>query len=676
MDVHIHRCTLRVVRRGGWSWGAEPQRWLEAALARLRDLLAASFTDLPVDEADEGSPVHLERVRVRLGLTADQLLALAMTTALDPPGAGIEPAWPAAIRQQVVDAVRTGRPRGLGASTVPGARPSDLLDPAPSVSEHATHAPIRGVASVERVLGFLGRSHAAGELGVLLRTVPDAMLQAWHRLLAVGPPSDSQDAIVVPSGWHDALSAAFVRPLPATATRDRRLARWLFARTVLWQQVGAGSGERLSRALAPFAVDVQPSPVDEAPSMSAAPRTAPALAPGRAGAGSVADVDAGEAMGAMAAASDETRGAAALSGAVRHAATPDPPAATTPSRITRSAARPGPPAAHGTVHVDCALPFLMLGPLARMGWMDGLEAACLGAERPEAMGALAAAVALVALDPPERGWRRSPSSRAAAAAFAGWQGFEPDAFAALTRDAADLMAPGRSLLGRSTVRGSSGDALLLRPSAAGWWLLEQDGLFPFGVASDPEALFDAIGPMPSARVALPTDAMPAAPAVSAAGHHWVTDAPPTRGERPRALRRDGLRLWTGDRLGPEAPLVRAGRDMSSAVDYADDAIGALCRRAPDPRRLDGPLSVGALHVAGIGLATMSWHLFRDRETSSPILPLRRFADLSARVDFAESTVAVTLPLGARTRHLREAGLLEPIRRVPWLGDRTLELRGG
>ena len=73
-DILIHRCTLRITRRGGWSWGADPRGLLKAAMQRLPELIVARLGELwpAQDERQFAAPL-----RLRVSLRLDELLALA-----------------------------------------------------------------------------------------------------------------------------------------------------------------------------------------------------------------------------------------------------------------------------------------------------------------------------------------------------------------------------------------------------------------------------------------------------------------------------------------------------------------------------------------------------------------------------------------------------------------------
>ena len=91
--------------------------------------------------------------------------------------------------------------------------------------------------------------------------------------------------------------------------------------------------------------------------------------------------------------------------------------------ITSGAAGPAhvapPPLATAVADVACALPFLLLGPLAQTGYLSALGPALQPAGLQAQTAVFATALAYMVLGPLERGWRRRPEDLAAAAAFAG-----------------------------------------------------------------------------------------------------------------------------------------------------------------------------------------------------------------------------------------------------------------
>ena len=79
-DILIHRCTLRIARRGGWSWGADPRGLLKAAMQRLPELIAARLGELW--PAHDGRQIAAP-LRLGVSLRLDELLALTGDAAGD-----------------------------------------------------------------------------------------------------------------------------------------------------------------------------------------------------------------------------------------------------------------------------------------------------------------------------------------------------------------------------------------------------------------------------------------------------------------------------------------------------------------------------------------------------------------------------------------------------------------
>ena len=78
VDIAIHRCSLRIVRHGGWAWGPEPQRLLQVAINALPELLARELSSLWPDdaEAEFSAPISLS-----VPLSMKELLALTNESA-------------------------------------------------------------------------------------------------------------------------------------------------------------------------------------------------------------------------------------------------------------------------------------------------------------------------------------------------------------------------------------------------------------------------------------------------------------------------------------------------------------------------------------------------------------------------------------------------------------------
>src|SRR4051812_8710112 len=67
-DVLIRHCSIRVVRRGGWSWGAEPRALLDRVMHQVPNLIAAELERLLPDDDDEREIAAPVRLRIPLSL--------------------------------------------------------------------------------------------------------------------------------------------------------------------------------------------------------------------------------------------------------------------------------------------------------------------------------------------------------------------------------------------------------------------------------------------------------------------------------------------------------------------------------------------------------------------------------------------------------------------------------
>ncbi|MEU7790406.1 hypothetical protein [Amycolatopsis sp. NPDC049159] len=65
-EVTVRRCVVRVVRRGGWSWGPDPRGLVQRALDALPELLAERFDDLLDGDGPDVEITEPVRLSVRL----------------------------------------------------------------------------------------------------------------------------------------------------------------------------------------------------------------------------------------------------------------------------------------------------------------------------------------------------------------------------------------------------------------------------------------------------------------------------------------------------------------------------------------------------------------------------------------------------------------------------------
>jgi hypothetical protein len=619
--VTIQRCLMRVVRHGGWSWGARPRLLVDDALRALPALLAAELARiLPPDaEGEVSAPL---RVSVRVGLPELRAwlaqAARAVEAAGDPGAAKADGTGPSGAHEGVADKLRRALEAERIAERIAAAAPAPVV--ASSVPEAASDPRARAAA----VLDLLRAWNTAGLLDEMLRALPEAVVAAWHRVLLepwTEPPRPQ------PAGDVSAAGRPGAGPSPAERPRLARLAST--EEPIAPAPLHARLQERI-RAAVHLAVSEGLSPAD--PAARAAIDAGFTLPPG-------------------------ARDAAASAERPRPA----------PSRTRRAASG-------SEVRVASTLPFLLLGPLHRVGWLDLLEATFGGAGLESALPAAAVALATKVLPEPERGWRRTPPAAAAASAFAGDAEPRPDSeVAELARMAAPLAPALDAAVQRSLLDGRrSADPLVLCSAGPVCLLVDPAGSFLLAHAGDPESAAarasESRGP-----VFVPAEDADARllAALDAAGATFVTPAPPVRGERWRPVpRTHAPRLFTNGN-------VVASRPPADDVMLRARGSWRELERRPLPGRPQNPALDRALALAAaLSLATIAWELWRQAEPTDAALALARFGDLEGTVHFDGDRVRVRLPLGKRFHDLRSAGFLDDVPRVPWLGFRPVVFAGG
>jgi hypothetical protein len=577
---------VRVVRDGGWSGGPDPDALVGAVLAALPQALEAAIAGAGLPA---GADATIASVQVR---AAVDLRALR---------AGDVPVLEAAIAAPIRDVVRR----------------EAVLEPPRSPVSEASAGPADGAPDGlpprAPVIAFPGARELlvrwldGGQLDRMLSLLSDATLEAWAtRALApalggTGPAADVDPALL--AMVEDVLGGA-AAPAAGPALVRARLA--------------------LAAATASHAGDWA-----RATALIDAARPRPADAPG-----------------AAPTAGDRRRGVPAEREPAPHAPIADtrgepglrPPAAESGPGAARSVR----PAAAREPVVVAALPFLMLVPLSRIGYLDVLAAALDAAGIAGAGDVFGAALARKLLDPPERGWRRAAAAGAATAALAGRDVPEPKLME-LARYAPRFASALDAVIATSLVAGRGEEPLVLHRTAAGeLMLLDPLGGFLIAVSPDAEPLARVLraGVRPAVRMTSAVASEPATAATFAAAG------------------------------------VPAGAQAVAPPGRVDELLAALTARCSVPRAADATLERSLTLAAALGLGSLAWDMWSGERATDPLLTLERFGDLEARVHVEPDRVRVALPLGQRHDDLRAAGLLADLPCVPWLGGRRLELGAG
>jgi hypothetical protein len=632
-DILIQRCTIRIVRRGGWTWGTEPRDLLDRVLMRLPGMIADEMDELWPDseEREISAPIQL-RIPVslaELGAVADPVATDSARPMPDPQMHGL---LRAALNQAFAGETDVGTRRASEDEIIEADRPKPT-------------ATVGDVASGDALLVLVSWLRDGLLQGRLDSFTLDA-LAIWHTHILSSPLTVSTD-----SAAHTELADHFAARLnsrPPSIEGDR--AGTLRLRLQLFAALEATLQGALRSAVIRHALD----------------RVLPC---------SVMDIAAGREGDAPPIGSTPAR-PLALPAAASLSISPAPaPAGRSVARPVRTVPK--------EKRIGCALPFLVLGPLARIGYFEALSAVLTVAGALEMAPFFSVALAYKALDPPTRGWSRPPLTRETAAACALMTEAPEDA------DIASLalaMSPQSSVLDAVVedvllAGHREGTPLLLtraRPAPDDRLVLwDVDGLFPIAITPDPVPVLRRIL---EGVVLVPTDA--AAPALlsalEAAEIRFVTDAPPCRGERwvPVSIKA-GERWWSNDSLTAEPRLAIAGVRLADAAELADESWQALAIDRPAlPRQTGDAFDTALTLAAGLSLGSIAWELWQDHEPTALPLTFSRFRDLEARVRVDAERVSVLLPLGRRFFDLRDHGFLDDVHGIPWFGGRVLAFTSG
>jgi hypothetical protein len=641
-EIRIHRCRLRIVRRGGWSWGPDPKRFVDRAVGILPQLLAERLAALYSDGAEVQE--YSQPVRVAIRLRADEFL---------PPGtlsAGGRPAADSAAMQRLGQKLEDGLRRALGV-TCPPTQTSIPVAAGPRVDEPSAAARSREIGGLTDLERMLFRWAQECVLEQRLELLGEAQIAAWHDALltmASAVPSTLASPDVSSADESDSLIRRLA-PQPRVAAASLRRARLQLAVEAAMRLRVPLQHPDLRAALDRYL----PSPAPTAPEVrTAAPQ---ATIPDANAAQPDATVGAARGAGARA-----ERSVVAGAGQLRSAA--------------------------WEIQVPCALPFLLLPPLARTGYLDAIGAALEAAGLSDQSSQFAAALANKVLDAPLRGWRRTPGALASAAAFVGRRdGVAEEEVADFARGIAGHLNMADVVIADTLVSGhTQGMPLLLGRAdlehGGPLLLLDCEGAFPVAWASELATLMPLLLRLRSSPILVAGET--ATPgflsALGSAGLIWIADVAPTRGEQYRRLQQ-GIRSlgWTNSHRPASGVLLSAGRRLPPATADASRFCEALLNARPAVvPAASGEFDRSLTLAAGLALATIAWTLWHERGATHPALVLERFCDLGARVRFDDTSVRITLPLGRRHSELRAGGLLDTVRDVPWLGGRSLEFGGG
>ncbi|MCD9588469.1 hypothetical protein [Streptomyces sp. 8ZJF_21] len=607
-EITVHRCTVTVVRCGGWSWGPEPRGLVRHVVDALPELLAEHFAERLAADGPDMEITEPLTVTVRPGRTGRYGWS----------GGASGGGPPVEVHFAPVAMVE-----------VPGDAPADAGG---SFEESFAAAPDPWTAPGAAAL--FAELAERGELDALLALLPDVSVRAY--LLALLGVDDTATARLLaelvrrvlagssPGGPHgDAARPGPAEPLPEPLPERLRAV------------VAGADAADLPRLLADFLASA-----DRAEAVRLARPPADPHAPD----------------------TEERPGAAGGSAAVGMAA------GASAARGARTT---------GEVQVWSALPFLLTGPLARIGYLDAIGPALAGVELAEDAPLFAAALAYKVLGETARGWRRAERDGEAAAAFAGLP--PPPAeerLADFARRAGPALPVLDGVLALAVCRGHDPvDPLLLTGADDGLLLIDAHGMFPIAWTPEATALLPYWHSCGRPPVLLCDGPLPPGTLreLASAGVPFLTAVRPLRGD-PVARLPWRTPLWAAEGTAPD---IRLAAELPAHTQRCTALVTALVtERRAVPLARDGALERTVTLAAALGLSTIAWTLWRDRETPDPLSALARFADLAATVRYERAAVRVRVPMGRRHADLQRGGLLADVPDVAWLGGRTLTFSAG
>jgi hypothetical protein len=654
-DILIRHCTLYLVRRGGWSWGENPTVLARKAAGALGGLLERRFGEM---WPESGDVEIVAPVRLKLAMRMEELAEASEN--------GFEGDRAHALLERFREVVDQAIREAVNA--IPSARATE-----PQVSPEPKPRPDEITASpFEKLLTLLLSWLRAGALEQILRDAGERTVEDWHATLLSYKGERPRGAGSSQIELRGASRASRNEPIPesthipfamdavARAARTHALATRIdVLRTRIISIIAAveasGVGAVCPALVAALDRDypLPQATTDDDSRRSDPPTSTPAIG--------------------------ETASLPTVVGLPsRHSDAPR--AVPAPSRAMSWRQPAKPRADAGLAH--CALPFLMLGSLSKMGYFEGLDALLAAAQLSEEAPLFATALAFKVLDPPERGWRRSAADTNSAAVFAGLdQSASNEALAAFALKAADFLPVLDRVVADALASGhADGSPLLLCEVAGGGWMLaDVDGVFPVATSTRCEALLSIVERFGRPRLLVPASSAGGGllMRLDAEGYRFITDTPPTRAERWRRFKRLPHERWcTNDVESPEGPLVASARKLASAYPSIQTTWEELALRPCLAPGDGGSLETSMMLVAAVALADLSWNLWNDTGDTDPLLAIERFGDLEARVRFSPGEVVVKLPLGKRSMDLSRHGLLDDVPGVPWFGGRVVRFSGG
>ena len=667
---------MRIVRHGGWSWGPEPHNLLHGAIKALPDLIAAKLGDVFPDNDNREilTPVKL-RIPIKLNelasLTTGEVSQTYLSTST----------FPTTLEERIDTALKAALAIELESAPI-NCESTYAVD---SVIEAVEPTPTNRNA----LLQILTLWRQDGVLAQRLSAFSLTALKAWYDRVASLAQVSTEIDDVRAEEIETIVDEIGREYRIVNETRDAVLRRRLIAIAEVVYRLGLSQVPPvlISLVYKRFPIEQTNFEVLSHDSDVAGFEDAVRVEEERLRQ-SLPENELSQNANSIAQLSDEKNGAPEIA-ALNEAINPQqhlrlgPPANTlildapsTPTQLRRAYLSD-----NSVCHVASALPFLLLGPLARLGYLTTLNAVFETIDYPHIGSLFATALALKVLTPPERGWRRLSSSVNSAAAFAGLkQPADEPALVKLAQDIVPHISPLEAAITGTLVASHNQDQPVLLfqtidKAGIGFLLVDIDGCFPIQWAQEFTELRPTLIQLESSVILVP--AISAAPDLlrwlDDEGFSFVTSAMPTRNEAWRELRRQpNRRCWTNDSIISDSSAFSSSDKLASALADASTLWQALAVERPSvPLATDESFDRHLTITASVALGFIAWKLWRNSETTAPFLALERFHSLEGRVDYSRDAVTVSLPLGKRFFDLQGHGLLNDVTDVPWFNGRKV-----
>jgi hypothetical protein len=639
-QLRIRQCTLRLRRKGGWSWGPDPNRLLLLATQALPGLIAEKLAHLLVDQEE---PLTIGRLSIRVQAKLSELAELQFE-------------HPDAVASSIL-AKRVALRCKQALAAQAGIDGSLAADAPEQVQAH-TPQPAT-FASGDDAITLLARWYEQGKLIRLLQHFSQQSLINWEELalsslseLEISAEFEQQLRIVA----EQLIRAILNAPQAPTHSRSQRL--------LLLAALQQRFPRQLTRAVAIGLLD-QCIPTKEDESAAAVEQHA--------------------------AAHPASVTAAPTLDAKKIDRKPTADKRQSVSRVVRINS----PACFES-NVSSVIPFVALGVLSRLGYFEVVSTALRAAGLTPDICGFVIALAYKMLSSPHRGWQRSEADRRTAAAVAGLpESVAGEEIGRMALRCSDCLSPAEGFLKQLLREGHDpAFAVLIHrlkvAEGSPWILLDSEGNFPLGWYDSQEELLGALDDF-AGNTFLVSEAS-AAPSLFTAlenrRHRFVTMVPPGRHDRWRAVDRHRT-LWTNDGEAQTGWLLDQSQHLYAAVEPAERVTQAfildrpalpvvrLSESARDERLASAQAVQFERHLAlaaTSALGTIAWKLWGD-EPTDPLMALERLGTLDGRVTIDQDRVTVRPALGRRYQDLRQFGFLVDVSNLPWLGSRRLEFAG-